>query len=111
MKKLKLNYEGVVIGSRTLAEYKFQIGNFMDMFWDNIVDPTAKTCMTVDVVSHNLQFEINRVGKETNTDVINEISLVEQIRHNINKRSHCEGLWNDLFRSLTKKFDLKHEIC
>ena len=110
MSKLRLNFEGVVIGSRTLTEYKFQVCNFMNMFWDNIVDPTARTCMTVDVVSHNLQFEINRVGKETNTDVINEIGLVEQIRHNINKRSHCEGLWNDLLRSLTKKFDLKYEI-
>ena len=64
MNKLTPDYENVVIGSRTLEEYRFQVVNFMNMLWDNIERPGDQKCMTVDVVTHNLKFEINRVISE-----------------------------------------------
>ena len=61
--KLVYKYgDSVVIGSRTEKEYAFQIGNFMNMLYDNI--EKESTTMTNRVVLHNLSFEISRLKKD-----------------------------------------------
>lgn len=120
MAKLILNTDGVVIGSNTLEEHKFQVLNFMNMFYDNIHTPEKDRCMNIDVVRHNLGFEISRVLKETNDlsytnykksldfiynniKTINEYNRTETIKK-------CKKEYFKLLKELKSIFNLKFEI-
>ena len=59
-KDTKLLYkhsDSVVIGSRTKKEYAFQIGNFLNMLYENIEHESST--MTNKVVLHNLLVELS----------------------------------------------------
>ena len=62
------NSDKFVIGSGTDLEKAFNIGNFMNMFYRNIEN--EDTVMTNEVVSHNLQKEIESLSQycSNNTD-------------------------------------------
>ena len=66
MQKININSENVVIGSHTILEYKFQVCNFMNGLWNNINCQEDCRCMTVEVVTDNLRFEIRRLASELN---------------------------------------------
>lgn len=79
MQKININSENVVIGSHTLLEYKFQVCNFMNMLWDNINRSERCRCMTVEVVTDNLRFEIKRLASELNVSSAIYASKVEEL--------------------------------
>ena len=131
---IKINWEGVAIGSRTLEEYKCQVLNFMNMFYSNIHYSDGKKefstgrCMTVSVVHGNLLFEIRRAFCEeqklrtiwvSKEDYI--CSLVDAIYMNLRHcttedfhtkevRNHCDQMWHELLRILTSELKLEQFI-
>ena len=121
--KLNLDYTDVVIGSHTLPEYKFQVCNFMNMLYDNINHSDEVRCMTVDVVSHNLKFEIDRLTKEMPSALpVNEDGMIglinylvkEIMKDGINPMEKeqlikaANKLWNELLAELTHLYGLKY---
>lgn len=122
MNKLIANTDNVVIGSRTLEEYKFQVINFMNMLYDNINYPDRDSCMTVDAVADNLTFELKRLIKElklddlTNTTIWSKIDAIRNDvkRMNDDNRSSiqkaCNKLWRDILKELTNEFNLEYKI-
>lgn len=81
--KLVYRYgDSVVIGSHTLKEYAFQVGNFMNMLYGNI--EKESTCMTNKVVVHNLCFELRRFKENCSNEIDNLLynELISNI-HNI----------------------------
>lgn len=126
--KLESLEENVCIGSHTLQERKFQVVNFMNMFWDNINKPFEDHCMTVDVVAHNLIYEVRKAiemsDKYQYTDYDKVIfDLIKTIHNNINIMKHLPVkrnwkviinlnniLWNQLLENLTYYLKLKYII-
>ena len=123
--KLNLDFEGVVIGSHTLPEYKFQVCNFMNMLYKNINQPGMQTCMTVDVVVDNLAFEIIRLGDETSSTLsFDSLNMIGSIRSNVRKTikgditplekklliNKSNQLWGKVLAELTKLYGLKYTI-
>lgn len=122
--KIVPNYPNVVIGSRTVTEYKFQILNFMNLLRDVIEKDNDFSMFghsNLDPWCHNLQYEIGRVEKEEgikiwhyNMDKI--YSKINAIQTNLRTSSSketkqlCLKIWDDLLVELTKVFDLKYEI-
>jgi len=120
--KIILNYPNVVIGSRTVTEYKFQILNFMNLLRDvieNDNDFSMFDYSNLDPWCHNLKYEIGRVEKEEgighyNMDKI--YSKINAIQVNLRTESSketkqlCLKIWDNLLKELTKVFDLKYEI-
>lgn len=126
--KLNLDCTDVVIGSHTLPEYKFQVCNFMNMLYDNINHSDEVSCMTVDVVAHNLKFEIDRVNLEEkempSLPIIDNGSTIDLIKHLV-KEIMKDGinpiekkqliktanqLWNELLAELTQLYGLKYTV-
>lgn len=60
------NSTKVIIGSHTDLEYAFQIGNFMNMLYQNI--KTESKTMTNSVVVHNLLVEFDLLAKYCTND-------------------------------------------
>ena len=122
--KIVPNYPNVVIGSRTVTEYKFQILNFMNLLRDVIEKDNDFSMFghsNLDPWCHNLKFEIGRVEKEEcikiwhyNMDKI--YSKINAIQTNLRTSSSketkqlCLKIWDDLLKELTKVFDLKYRI-
>ena len=79
MQKININSENVVIGSHTLPEYKFQVCNFMNGLWNNINCQEDCKCMTVEVVTDNLRFEIKRLASELNVSSNVYATKVEEL--------------------------------
>lgn len=134
MAKIIINWEGVSIGSRTLAEYKCQVLNFMNMLYDNIHYSEGKkefstgTCMTVSVVSHNLRVEVKRaiaeeykeryLGTDVEQYIYSPIGAIyanlqhctAEDAHTKEVRKHCDLIWSDLLKTLTRVLKLKQYI-
>ena len=122
--KIVPNYPNVVIGSRTVTEYKFQILNFMNLLRDVIEKDNDFSMFghsNLNPWCHNLQFEIGRVEKEEgikiwhyNMDKIySKINAIQtNLRTNSSKETKqlCLKIWDVLLVELTKVFDLKYEI-
>lgn len=123
--KLNLDFEGVVIGSGTLPEYKFQVCNFMNMLYKNINQPGMQTCMTVDVVVDNLEIEIKRLGDETSSALsFDGFKMIGLIRSNVRETikgsitplkkmtliNKSNQLWGEVLAELTKLYGLKYTI-
>jgi len=126
--KLESLEENVCIGSHTLQERKFQVINFMNMFWDNINKPFEDYCMTVDVVVHNLTYEIRKAiemsDKYRYTDYDKTIfDLIKMIHNNINTMKNLPVkrnwkviinlnniIWNQLLENLTYYLKLKYTV-
>ena len=122
--KIIPNYPNVVIGSRTVTEFKFQILNFMNLLRDVIEKDNDFSMFghsNLDPWCHNLKYEIGRVEKEEgikiwhyNMDKIySKINAIQvNLRTNSSKETKqlCLKIWDDLLKELTKVFDLKYEI-
>lgn len=122
--KIIPNYPNVVIGSRTVTEYKFQILNFMNLLRNTIEqdnDFSMFSYSNLDPWCHNLKFEIGRVEKSEDIKIwhynMDKIySKINAIQTNLKTSSSketkqlCLKIWNDLLIELTKVFDLKYEI-
>ena len=122
--KIIPNYPNVVIGSRTVTEYKFQILNFMNLrrnVIENDNDFSSFSYSNLDPWCHNLQFEIRRVEKEEgikiwhyNMDKIySKINAIQvNLRTNLSEGTKhlCLKIWDDLLKELTKVFDLKYTL-
>ena len=66
MNKLKLDYEGVVIGSHTIEERRFQVLNFMNMLYDCITrdnDYSYGGYSNIGTYKHNLLYELKELEK------------------------------------------------
>lgn len=121
MTVLKANSEGVVIGSRTLKEYKFQVINFMNMLHDNINKYDVPTCMTIGAVTHNLKCFINDVEKAKGSTLYSKehyFKLIDAIHVNMkhvnadNKKEViklCDQLWEELLDVMTRDLQLEYE--
>ena len=121
MSILKPNYEGVVIGSRTLKEYKFQVVNFMNMLHDSISNHEDPTCMTVSVVTHNLKVFINDVEKAKGSALYSKerwFKLIDAIYVNMKHIDGsnestivklCSELWEELLKVMTMELQLEYE--
>lgn len=119
MDKINIDSSGVVIGSRTISEYKFQILNFLNLLWHEIgkVDDMEASIGSADSWAHNLTVEINHIRKETNdsdSEFYGRIySLIETLRYKIKNRENkrcCKDCWEKVLLILTDKFDLKYTI-
>lgn len=120
--KIVPNYPDVVIGSRTVTEYKFQVLNFMNLLRDVIEkdnDFSINGRSNLNPWSHNLKFEIGRLEKEDKIKIwhydMNKIySKIDAIQVNLrtspDTKNLCLQIWDDLLKELTKVFDLKYEI-
>lgn len=135
--KLMLNYDNVVIGSRTLEEYKFQIVNFMNMLYSNIHYSddeeyfSTGNCMTISVVAHNLkcfikdaynksqEISIIKIGDicETVDIIYTRLKSVDDNKHKSDDiivrqiKEECSLIWNILLKKLTETFNLKYNIA
>lgn len=83
--KLVFQYDDVVIGSRTEKEYAFQMGNFLNMLYENI-ECESKT-MTNKVVLHNLLVEINHI-KRQNRLYDELVSIVNSFQTNDKQKAY-----------------------
>ena len=122
--KIIPNYPNVVIGSRTVTEYKFQILNFMNLLRNTIEqdnDFLMFSYSNLDPWCHNLKFEIGRVEKNEDIKIwhynMDKIySKINAIQTNLITNSSketkqlCLKIWDVLLVELTKVFDLKYEI-
>lgn len=84
------NTDDVVIGSRTIEEYAFQVCNFMNMLYQNIHYSDNKKVfstgdsMTLPVVYHNLKVELSLIEKKViPQDEIKYHSLIDSIKKNL----------------------------
>ena len=120
--KIKSEIEGVVIGSRTLPEYKFQILNFMNMLYNNINYPDNDYCMAIGVVIHNLKVEIRHARSCIDKEYYNYdrkvFMVIDTIFVNMRHldwgkrkiKMLCNVLWLELLEELTKVLELKYEF-
>ena len=79
MQILNIDWTNAPIGSHTLPEYRCQVCNFMNMLWDNINRSERCRCMTVEVVTDNLRFEIKRLASEQNVSSNVYATKVEEL--------------------------------
>lgn len=119
MDKINIDSDGVVIGSRTISEYKFQVLNFLNLLWHEIgkVDDMEASIGSADSWAHNLTVEINHIRKETSDsdfEFYGRIySLIETLRYKIKNKGNKRDLkerWKKILLILTDKFDLKYTI-
>lgn len=122
--KIIPNYPNVVIGSRTVTEYKFQILNFMNLLRDvieNDNDFSPFSYSSLDPWCNNLKYEISRVETEEGIKIwhynmdkvyskINAIQINLKTSSSKETKQLCLKIWDELLKELTKVFDLKYTI-
>ena len=130
MNALNINWTNAPIGSNTLLEYRCQVCNFMNMLYDNINRSEDCRCMTVEVVTDNLRFEIKRLASELNVpsnvyatkveELIVAIRLIvrELTTSNVNSKytfgeqknlkKLANDSWRELLDVLTRTFSLEN---
>ena len=104
-KVLLKNYKDIVIGSGTDSERAFQIGNFMNMLYQNIENKNKP--MTLSAVRHNLITELNLLIKyciDNNDDCDIESWYDEQREEIIDGI----GILIDTLK-LRKEFEIKYQ--
>ena len=130
MNGLNINWANAPIGSNTLPEYRCQVCNFMNMLYDNINRSEDCRCMTVEVVTDNLRFEIKRLASELNVSSAIYASKVEELivairvivrelttsnvnsKYTLGERENLKKLandsWKELLDVLTRTFSLEN---
>ena len=130
MQEININSENVVIGSHTLPEYRCQVWNFMNMLWNNVNRSERCECMTVEVVTDNLRFEIRRLASELNVPSNAYATKVEELivairvivceltasdvnsKYTLGERENLKKLandsWKELLDVLTRTFSLEN---
>lgn len=128
MNKLGLIYEGVVIGSHTIEERRFQVLNFMNMLYNCIIkdnDYSYSGYSNIGVYTSNLIYELTELEKLNphkyiNLDKIYEkIRSIETILRLLNKndsknykkyiKEHCVRIWEDILHDITRIYKLKYK--
>lgn len=129
MNKLKLDYDNVVIGSHTIEERRFQVLNFMNMFYNCIIrdnDYSYSGHSNIGTYKHNLIYELKELEKldphkywDVNKiyDKINSIEIIlRQLYNDDSKKyknsikAHCIRIWEDILCDITKIYKLKYEV-
>ena len=127
MNKININSDGVVIGSRSIEEAKFQILNFMNMLYDCIIkdnDYSYNGYSNIGSNTHNLINELKIVEKFEPHQYIDlnkhygKVKSIETILRLLYKEDskeykkyikvHCIRIWNDLLKDFTKLYNLKY---
>ena len=129
MNKLKLDYEGVVIGSHTIDECRFQVLNFMNLLYDCITrdnDYSYSGHSNIGAWKHNLLCELKELEKMDPHQYIdldrlyNKIHSIETILRLLYKddskqykkyiKAHCVRIWEDILCDITKIYKLKYKV-
>jgi hypothetical protein len=109
MRKINIPMEGVVIGSRTIAEYKMQVLNFMNMLYDIAFNGADRG--NINPWTNNLKFEVKRLKWELNklygSPIEGEIDIMS---NKIKDKTIKEQDWLRVLEILTEAFDLKYTL-
>jgi hypothetical protein len=109
MRKINIPTEGVVIGSRTIAEYKLQVLNFMNMLYDIAFNGANRE--NINPWTNNLKFEVKRLKWELNklygSPIEGEIDIMS---NKIKDKTIKEKDWLRVLEILTEAFDLKYTL-
>ena len=109
MGKINIPMEGVVIGSRTITEYKMQVLNFMNMLYDIAFNGADRG--NINPWTNNLKFEVKRVKWELNKlyslPIEKEIDIMS---NKIKDKTIKEEDWLNVLEILTEAFDLKYTL-
>lgn len=109
MRKINVPMEGVVIGSRTITEYKMQVLNFMNMLYDIAFNGANRD--NINPWTHNLKFEVKRLKWELNklygSPIEGEIDIMS---NKIKDKTIKEQDWLRMLEILTEAFDLKYTL-
>ena len=101
--------EGVVIGLRTIEEYKMQVLNFMNMLYDIAFNGADRD--NINPWTNNLKFEVKRLKWELNKlysyPIEGEIDIMS---NKIKDKTIKEEDWLRMLEILTEAFDLKYTL-
>jgi hypothetical protein len=107
--KINIPTEGVVIGSRTIAEYKMQVLNFMNMLYNIAFNGADRD--NINPWTNNLKFEVKRLKWELNKlysyHIEGEIDIMS---NKIKDKTIKEQDWLGVLDILTEAFDLKYTL-
>ena len=126
--KLGLIYEGVVIGSHTIDERRFQVLNFMNMLYNCIIKDNDYSYLgysNIGVYTHNLIYELTELEKldphkyNNLNKIYEKIRSIETILRLLNKndsknykkyiKDHCTRIWEDILHDITRIYKLKYK--
>lgn len=109
MIKINIPMEGVVIGSNTIAEYKMQVLNFMNMLYDIAFNGADRG--SINPWTNNLKFEVKRLkwglNKLYGSPIESEIDIMS---NKIKDKTIKEQDWLRVLEILTESFDLKYTL-
>jgi len=107
--KINIPTEGVVIGSRTIAEYKMQVLNFMNMLYNIAFNGADRD--NINPWTNNLKFEVKSLKWELNKlysyHIEGEIDIMS---NKIKDKTIKEQDWLGVLDILTEAFDLKYTL-
>ena len=129
MNKLGLIYDGVVIGSHSIEERRFQVLNFMNMLYDCIIkdnDYSWWGYSNIGTYTSNLIYELTELEKfkphkyNNLNKIYEKIRSIETILRLLNKndsknykkniKKHCVRIWEDILHDITRIYKLKYDI-
>ena len=109
MNKINIPIEGVVIGSRTIAEYKIQVLNFMNMLYNIAFNGANRE--NIKPWTSNLKFEVKRLKSEFNKSYNYSIEgEIDMMSKKIENNSIEEKDWLKVLEMLSKTFDIKYTL-
>ena len=109
MNKINIPIEGVVIGSRTIAEYKIQVLNFMNMLYN--IAFNGANIENIKPWTSNLKFEVKRLKSEFNKSYNYSIEgEIDMMSKKIENNSIEEKDWLKVLEMLSKTFDIKYTL-
>ena len=109
MNKINIPTEGVVIGSRTIAEYKLQVLNFMNMLYNIAFNGADRG--NINPWTCNLKFEVKRLKWELNKLYSYPIEgEIDVMCTKIKDKTIKEQDWLRVLEILTEAFDLKYTL-
>ena len=109
MNKINIPMEGVVIGSRTIAEYKIQVLNFMNMLYNIAFNGANRE--NIKPWTSNLKFEVKRLKSEFNKSYNYSIEgEIDMMSKKIENNSIEEKDWLKVLEMLSKTFDIKYTL-
>ena len=107
--KINIPTEGVVIGSRTIAEYKMQVLNFMNMLYNIAFNGADRD--NINPWTNNLKFEVKRLKWELNKLYSYRIEgEIDIMSNKIKDKTIKEQDWLGVLDILTEAFDLKYTL-
>jgi len=110
MNKININWDGVVIGSNTIAEHKNQVLNFMNMIYDIAFCNADRG--NINPWFGNLKYEISclRWDKYHNTYACKIEQHIDALREKIINRQPCKKDWENLLKGLASLFEIEYTL-